>query len=346
MRKDELVRALLKTAKSSKTSRDKRNASGPRTSSAYTASKARRAGVADTKSAKPTAAQRRIQKLQADQERRKDLTSAGATLRRTADQIILMVRDPYWLQAIWELMPNSVERAQAALSERWHGAKPVLRLITLPTNSTATTERVTRVIDIHGAVNNWYIDVQDPPSTYRVDIGYLATDGHFHSLARSNVLTTPQPGTPDVVDGNWSDVVENSERIFAMSGGYNNKGERDQLREWLEGRLLRPLGSPMVTRFGNGAEGVLAQHRALNFSIDAEMIVYGVTEPTAFVTMGGEPVNLNADGTFTARVPLPDRRQVLPIVASSIDGVEEQTIVLAVERNTKTLETKIREPGE
>ena len=45
-----------------------------------------------------------------------------------------------------------------------------------------------------------------------------------------------------------------------------------------------------------------------------------------------------------ARRRPPDRRQVLPVVASSSDGVEQQTIVLAVERNTKTMEPIIREP--
>jgi hypothetical protein len=35
---------------------------------------------------------------------------------------------------------------------------------------------------------------------------------------------------------------------------------------------------------------------------------------------------------------LPDKRQVLPVVASSADGIESRTVVLAVERNTKTME--------
>jgi len=57
----------------------------------------------------------------------------------------------------------------------------------------------------------------------------------------------------------------------------------------------------------------------------------------------GEPVRLEPDGTFTMRFELPDRRQVLPVVASSGDGVEQRTIVLAVERNTKVMEPVIRE---
>jgi hypothetical protein len=37
-------------------------------------------------------------------------------------------------------------------------------------------------------------------------------------------------------------------------------------------------------------------------------------------------------------LPFPDRRQVLPATAKSRDGVDEQTVVIAVERNTKVME--------
>jgi hypothetical protein len=40
---------------------------------------------------------------------------------------------------------------------------------------------------------------------------------------------------------------------------------------------------------------------------------------------------------------MPNRRQVLPVVAHSADGVEQRTIVLAVERNTKTMEPVVVE---
>ena len=53
-----------------------------------------------------------------------------------------------------------------------------------------------------------------------------------------------------------------------------------------------------------------------------------------------------ADGSFTVRLSMPNRRQVLPVVASSGDGVEQRTIILAVERNTKVMEPKIREANE
>ncbi len=63
---------------------------------------------------------------------------------------------------------------------------------------------------------------------------------------------TPRPGSCDAVDQNWTDVVENCERIFALSGGYSPEGSSDELQELLEERLQRPVGSPMLTRYGAG----------------------------------------------------------------------------------------------
>ncbi len=64
------------------------------------------------------------------------------------------------------------------------------------------------------------------------------------------------------------------------------------------------------------------------------------------VTLQGEPVQLRPDGTFTVRFSLPDSRQIIPAVAASPDGIEERTIVLAVERNTKELEPMIHDGNE
>jgi hypothetical protein len=75
------------------------------------------------------------------------------------------------------------------------------------------------------------------------------------------------------------------------------------------------------------------------------MIIYGCTRPDAHVQLSGEPVKLRSDGSFTVRLAMPDRRQVLPVVASSSDGMEQRTIVLAIERNTKVMEPYVRDPN-
>ena len=118
-----------------------------------------------------------------------------------------------------------------------------------------------------------------------------------------------------------------------------------EIKQLFEERLRRPMGSPAVTSFGSGALQ-FGKQRKFWFQLDAELIVYGATEPTAKVTLQGEPIKLRPDGTFTMRFSLPDSRQIIPAVAASADGVEERTIVLAVERNTKQLEPVIHDGNE
>jgi hypothetical protein len=101
----------------------------------------------------------------------------------------------------------------------------------------------------------------------------------------------------------------------------------------------------MQTRYGGGACRPGAGGHDLPFAVDAELLVYGVSHPHAHITLQGEPVPLRPDGSFTVRMNLPDRRQVIPVIASSPDGVEQRTIILAVERNTKVLEPIMRDPG-
>ena len=200
---------------------------------------------------------------------------------------------------------------------------------------------VARDIEIHGGVNNWYLEVQNPPRSYRIDIGYLSRNGQFYALARSNVVSTPRAGISDVIDENWADLdTAKADRIYAMSGGFDPTASSLELKQLFEERLRRPMGSPAVTSFGSGAFQY-GKSRQFWFQLDAELIVYGATEPTAKVTLQGEPVKLRSDGTFTMRFSLPDSRQIIPAVAASADGIEERTIVLAIERNTKHLEPMI-----
>jgi hypothetical protein len=276
-------------------------------------------------------------------EMRRIATSNGhETNRKPQDRLVVMVRDPYWLHAYWELAPQSVERAQSALGQHWHATKPVIRVFQVAADGSAS---LLREITIHGGVNHWYVDVQNPPQQYRMEIGYLTAAGQFFCLARSNTVTTPPAGTSDSVDENWVDIDQNADRIFAMSGGYSDRGTSLELQELLEERLRRPMGTPMQTRYGSGAARALAQSQELPFAVDAELIVFGVSHPHAHVTLQGEPVPLRPDGSFTVRMSLPDRRQVIPVVASSADGVEQRTIILAVERNTKVLGPVVRDPG-
>lgn len=341
MRKDELVAALVKAAR--KRARQSPSKSGNGIAKRRTSS-TKYSPNGDPPRSDSTArrrAQRHLSQLQSRIAARKSLSSVTTASNRVqSDRLVVMVRDPYWLHVYWELTPRSVERAQTSLGQKWHAAQPVLRLYRVVEEGDGKLERE---IQIHGGVSNWYVDVKDPPSTYRLEIGYSAY-GEFYCLARSNSVTTPPAGSAETVDSNWRDVAENVDRIFAMSGGYSPHGTSLELQELLEERLHRRLGRPTQTRFGSGAASSNGDCE-LRFAIDAELVVYGATSPDAHVTIKGEPVTLAPDGTFAVRLNLPDRRQVIPVVANSADGVEQKTIILGVERNTKELDMLVRDPS-
>ena len=267
MRKEELIRALLRahSPQRKSTTRSKAQPSAGRKKAASARSTSRTPAKK-----KPTAgrtrAVRRIRQVHADRDRQRDLAgepkAAGrnghaANGKAQRDRIVLMVRDPYWLHAHWELTRGSVQRAQAALAEHWHTAKPFLRLVEVEGgHTTSTAESSARFIPIHGGVCHWYIDVPDPPKNYRVEVGYRAASGKFYSLARSNQVTTPRPGDADI-DENWSSVEEDYERIYALSGGYSADTDNGDLQEWFGERLRRRPGPPRANRIGVGAEGML-----------------------------------------------------------------------------------------
>ena len=256
------------------------------------------------------------------------------------DRVVLLVRDAFWLQASWEITRASVERAQSAMAERWHTAMPVLRLLTVGDVASNRAESVERDIAIHGGVDNWYIDVDEPPSRFRVLIGYLTDTGEFYTVCRSNVVETPRPGECERLDEHWRDIAEDYERIYSLSGGYDTDG--GDLKEVFEERLCRPM--PIRGDQGQTvADPTLLREAKLPFNVDAELIIYGKTASSASVMVAGRPVKLQPDGSFTVRMELPDKRQVLPVTAESRDGLRQRTTVVAVERNTKVMEPITRD---
>ena len=346
MRKEELIQALVRMAATNGNGHSKKSSQANGCQDAST-SKAKKSGKgsnghssAPSSKARPPKVERRLDEIRNKLLEARDLSLNSASQNGHGDRLVAMVRDPYWLHVYWELSRQSVERARAALGQFWHSARPTLRLLELCRDGTTShVRKLVRDIEIHGSVNNWYIDVDSPPRSFQLEIGYLGPGAKFVCLARSNTVTTPAVG-PVRPNGAWATPDEDYDRIYALSGGYSEEGDHSELKVLLGDRLRRPLSS----QFSVPTPASESSRRRFNFEVDAELVVFGVTEPDARVTLKGEPVTVDPDGTFRISFNLPERRQVFPVVASSSDGVEQRTIVLAVERNTKVMEPVIREP--
>ncbi|MEO0535849.1 MAG: DUF4912 domain-containing protein [Cyanobacteria bacterium P01_A01_bin.123] len=76
---------------------------------------------------------------------------------------------------------------------------------------------------------------------------------------------------------------------------------------------------------------------------DAELIVYGATEPDATVTIGGKPIKLNSDGTFRFQMSFQDGLIDYPIMAVAADGEQNRSIHMKFNRETPSRHTNTKE---
>ncbi|MGB3293805.1 MAG: DUF4912 domain-containing protein [Phormidesmis sp.] len=85
-----------------------------------------------------------------------------------------------------------------------------------------------------------------------------------------------------------------------------------------------------------------AQSRKFWLIADAELIVYGATEPDATVTVDGRPIELSADGTFRFQMSFQDGMIRYPIVAVAKDGEQTRSIHMDFERQTLSRNTNTK----
>lgn len=246
------------------------------------------------------------------------------------DKIILQVRDPRWLHAYWELRNQTIEGLKSKLGDDFHRAKKILRVYDV-TNIVFNGFNANSFFDIqyNDFANSWYIDTAGPGRSWCVDLGLMLTDGRFITILRSNVVSTPLDGPSWVTDEEWMIPEDVFARLYGMGFGLGKSSPVG--RAWQE-RTKQGLFSSGIS---SSPVRKAVKERSFWMKVDCELIVYGATEPDAKVTVQGAPINLRPDGTFTLRYYLPDSKQVIPVKATSADGIDERTITPIVTRETK-----------
>lgn len=244
------------------------------------------------------------------------------------NRIVIMVRDPYWIYAYWEIIPAKHQEAIKTLGSKFQGAKYILRVYDV-TDVDFNGANAWRHFDIEitGGANNWYLNVGQPNRSWVVEIGYRAADGNFLALARSNAVTTPRDAVSDVIDEEW--MTTDFEELYQIP---NLTGASPGMKKKRAKKLQVEMGwfSGSVSSWGRRP----AKGRDFWLNVDTELIVYGATKPNAKVTVQGKPVQLRKDGTFSLRFALPDGRQKIPVEAISSDGADKRRITPRVERRT------------
>ncbi|MBO1348416.1 MAG: DUF4912 domain-containing protein [Hormoscilla sp. GUM202] len=94
---------------------------------------------------------------------------------------------------------------------------------------------------------------------------------------------------------------------------------------------------------GFSASAIPMRPRKFWLVADAELIVYGATEPDATVTIGGQPIKLNPDGTFRYHMSFQDGLIDYPIMAVAADGEQTRSIHMKFNRETPSRNTNTKE---
>ncbi|HHX50856.1 MAG TPA: DUF4912 domain-containing protein [Clostridia bacterium] len=152
---------------------------------------------------KPGHFQRRSQKLRkpmSDMEASREIIPELPEKYDT-DEVVVMVKDPYWLFAYWEVSEQTQQDfdRQAGQPIAWNKSQPVLRVY----ENTGSPEEAQFDVGINDWANRWYIKTGKPRATYFVELGRIFPDGRFFPLAKSNRVTTPPDDISLVIDADW-----------------------------------------------------------------------------------------------------------------------------------------------
>lgn len=104
---------------------------------------------------------------------------------------------------------------------------------------------------------------------------------------------------------------------------------------YVPGGVSSALAAAGLSGPGSSPAGPAEKPKGFWFNVNAELIIYGATEPGAKVTLGGHEIKLRADGTFSFRFSLPDGKYDLPAMAISADGTDARAAELRFSRQTE-----------
>jgi len=271
--------------------------------------------------------------------------------------VVFLPRDPQWAYVFWEI--SEADRAQAQAAGASQLCLRVADVTGLSGGSAHPHTLQEVVVDSHAT--EWYLPVPLCDRDYRVELGYRkGGSGGWISLAFSSVARVPalHPSeqildqfVPFSLDTSSATTLPTMvepadaglhERLYQTATsqfrrlGRGSEAFHELEAAGLDTSELNASGAGLWAsgRNESGVGGVAPRQRSFWLVADAELIVYGATDPSARLTIGGEVVPLSSDGTFRVQVPFRDGQQLYPIEAIAADGVQKRNITLEFNRIT------------
>ena len=255
------------------------------------------------------------------------------------EYLVLMQKDPNWMQAFWEVSEDRIKRAKKGKG------KLVLRLFDISGDLTVKRSKKRKFHDVvvPADARSWYVENKATDNTVAV-LGF-AEGKNFMPLVESVPVQSYSPEGSSV---NVDDVFVKASLGGATLGGFGSSGLSSMsAKTWLE-QMANGLSSSSGSMFSGALSSAALKSNKLELPKDSvnygkdfflwvktRLIVYGGTRPDAHLQVRGEPFPLNPDGTFSFEEDLPDSTKIIPVFATDKDGDFPTTIVPIVVKRTE-----------
>jgi hypothetical protein len=260
-------------------------------------------------------------------------------------KLLLAARDPHWLYTHWDLTPQQ-QRRYNALSADHH---LIVRIYSGP-----VTERPVTEVHVHPESRHWFVHVAGAETQYVAQLGYYRPDHDWVAVATSAPAATLADAASTDQEVRFATIPAQARltRLAALAwqatpSGLSplaaareralaelvalHAGRQEAMSSAEAGEFARPIGQdisgaqagPLGGEAGIPSSPMAAPEQppaGFWFNVNAELVIYGATEPGASVTLGGRTLELRPDGTFSCRFALPDGQHSITASAMSAQG--------------------------
>ena len=292
------------------------------------------------------------------------------TTEEVKTKLVFLPRDPEWAYVFWQISESDRDKAQSLGAN-----KLCLRLYDASGIGEGNLNQGTlREIAVDSYSTEWYLPIPLADRDYKVELGYKY-GFKWMSLAFSSVshvpgtqpseqildkfvpfnLDTPASSEPPSIMKSPKVQEETNglhERLYQAATSFPTRRKVGS-EEFMENMNSNNLNSNLTdSGAGQWSSGLnesgsgIVKNKSFWLVADAELIVYGATDPSAKLTIGEEEVPLAADGTFRLQVPFRDGTQKYEIKATNASGDQEKSITMKFDRVTPIDDTNEKDNAE
>jgi hypothetical protein len=184
-------------------------------------------------------------------------------------------------------------------------------------------------VEIDFRSNSHYLNLAAPGHAFFTEIGFITPDGDFVALAKSNSIALPLDRPAEEIDERWMSTDAEFHQIYELSGG-SLVEQRPS-----EGGSFPASFSSFASSSFSSPVGTSPYGRPVALELKIELVLQGNTQVENRVTIAGERIAVQSDGSFSTKARLPDGELTLPITIESAEGE-------VLQRLTPVITKKIR----